>query len=131
MTKLPLAFLLLVAVTGACSDPAAPVDRCTQQFNLFTVTVLDTAGEPAANVEIMVRRVEDGAVLVNDFVLPTPGVYVILTDNNLDDVSESGTAVVVIGTLGDAGFTEAYVFNRDSCHVWKLSGPDTVQLVRP
>ncbi len=137
-----MAPVLLVAWTVAgCSDPAAPpVDRCTQQFNLFFVTVLDAAGEPAEDVDIAVHRVEDGTgpidpqfprdlTEVNDFSLSTPGLYVLLTDRNLDDLNEVGpTAIEVVGTLGDAGFTAEYVFNRDACHVWKVSGPDTVQL---
>ena len=126
-----MACMLLVAVGGAaCSVPAAPC-VCTLEFRIFTVTVLNASGEPAEGVSISVRRVSDGADLTepNDL-LPTPGVYVILTDGNRDDVSENGTAVEVVGTLGDTGFTAEYVFDRDACncHVNKVSGPDTVQL---
>ena len=134
--------LLLFAVGGAsCSDPAAPpIDRCTQQFNLFMVTVLDMAGEPAEGVVISVRGTSnvDGRPFdsqspidlteVNDFVLPTPGLYVIVTDRNLEMLAENGTVVEVVGTLGEAGFTAEYVFDRDACHVSKVSGPETVQL---
>jgi len=101
------------------------------EFRSFTVTVLDVGGEPAEEVSILVRRVTDGAILTpqND---PgqTPGVYVILTDGNREDVSETGTAIEVVGTLGDTGFTAEYVFGRDACncHVNKILGPDTVQL---
>ena len=98
---------------------------------MFTVTVTDAAGQPAEGVSISVRRVSDAAVLTEteDFFL-APGVYVILTDRNIDDVSEDGTAVDVVGTRGDTGFTAEYVFDRDACqcHVNKISGPDTVQL---
>ena len=72
----------------------------------------------------------DGAVLTPTEPLGPPGDYVILTDGNINDVSEDGTAVEVVGTLGDTGFTAEYIFNRDACHchVSKVSGPDTVQL---
>ena len=111
--------------------PSACTFACTLQFNFFTVTVVDAAGQPAAGVSISVRRVSDGAVLTENrsFDLP-PGVYVILTDGNIDDVSEAGTTVKVVGILGDMGFTAEWVFDRDACHchVNKISGPDTVQL---
>lgn len=82
-------------------------------------------------VSISVRRVSDGADLTEpDDIFTGPEVYLILTDGNIDDVSEDGTAIEVVGTLGDTGFTAQYVFDRDSCqcHVNKISGPDTVQL---
>jgi hypothetical protein len=104
---------------------------CTLQFNSFSVTVVDAGGQPAEGVSILVRRVSDGSVLTNTENFPLgQGVYVILTDGNIDDVSEDGTAVEVVGTLGDTGFRAEYVFDRDACqcHVNKVSGPDTVQL---
>ena len=124
--------LLLAAGVASCvdSDPSLPC-ACTLEFRLFTVTVMDVAGQPAEGVSISVRRVSDRAVLTDNSTLDQgPGVYVILTDSNINDVSEDGTEVEVVGTLGDAGFTAEYVFDRDACHchVNKVSGPDTVQL---
>jgi hypothetical protein len=124
---------LLVAGAVSCldSDPSLPC-ACTLEFRFFTVTVLDASGRPAEGVTITVRRVSDGSVLAVDRVSEqNPGVYVILTDGNIDDVSEAETTIEVVGTLGDTGFTAHYVFNRDACqcHVNKVSGPETVQLV--
>ena len=123
-------FLLAGAASCIGSDPALPC-ACTLEFRFFTVTVVDAAGQPAEGVSISVRRVSDGAVLTENTSLgQTPGVYVILSDSNIDDVSEAGTTVEVVGTLGGTGFTAEYVFDRDACqcHVNKISGPDTVQL---
>lgn len=124
--------LLLAAGVASCAnlDPAQPC-ICTLEFRSFTVTVVDATGQPAEGVNISVRRVSDGAVLTDTESFPSgQGVYVILTDGNIDDVSEDGTAVEVLGTLEDTGFSAQYVFNRDACrcHVNKVSGPDTVQL---
>ncbi len=123
--------LLLAAAVASCSgsEPATPC-LCTLEFRIFRVTVVDAGGEPAEGVSISVRRVSDGAVLTENSFLGLPGVYVILTDGNIDDVSEDGTTVEVVGTLEDMGFRAEYVFDRDACrcHVNKLSGPDTVQL---
>ena len=104
---------------------------CTLQLNFFTVTVLGSVSQPAEGVSISVRRVSDGAALaVDSNLLADPGVYVILTDGNINDVSEDGTVVEVMGTRGNTSFTAEYVFDRDACHchVNKVSGPDTVQL---
>ncbi len=128
-----MAWLLLLTAGGAsCSNPGVATPCvCTLEFRTFAVTVMDRAGEPAENVSITVRRVSDGVELTapDDF-LQTPGVYVILTDGNGDELAEDGTAIEVVGTLGDSGFTAEYVFSRDACgcHVNKISGPDTVQL---
>ncbi len=124
--------LLLVLGVASCldSDPSLPC-ACTLEFRFFTVTVVDNAGQPAEGVSISVRRVSDGAVLNQDSSLGQgPGVYVILTDSNIQDVTEAGTTVEVLGTLGDMGFTAEYIFDRDACqcHVNKISGPETVQL---
>ncbi len=112
------------------SDPSLPC-ACTLEFRFFTVTVVDASGQPAEGVSISVRRVSDGALLtVNSSLGQGSGVYVILTDGNIQDVSEAGTTVEVVGTLGELGFTAEYVFDRDACqcHVNKISGPETVQL---
>ena len=124
--------LLLVAGVASCAnlDPAQPC-ICTLEFRSFTVTVVDATGQPAEGVNISVRRVSDGAVLtVNSSLGQGPGVYVILTDGNIQDVTEAGTTVEVVGALGDMGFTAEYVFDRDACqcHVNKISGPEMVQL---
>jgi len=123
--------LFLVVGVGSCigSNPTPPC-VCTLEFRFFTIIVTDAAGQPAEDVSISVRRVSDGAVLFESGSLETPGVYLILTDDNIDDVSEDGTTVEVTGTLRDTGFTAEYVFERDACrcHVNKVSGPDAVQL---
>ncbi len=124
--------LLVMAGVSSCTNSGAATPcACTLGFRSFTVTVLDVGGEPAEGVSILVRRVSDGAALTpqNDPV-QTPGVYVIPTDGNREDVSQTGTTIEVVGPLGDTGFTAEYVFNGDACncHVNKVLGPDTVQL---
>ena len=123
-------FLAAGATSCAGSDPSQPC-FCTLEFRSFTVTVTDATGQPTEGVSISVRRVSDGALLTGNSSLDqSAGVYVILSDSNIDDVSEAGTTVEVVGTLGSMGFTAEYVFSRDECqcHVSKISGPDTVQL---
>ena len=129
--RIPWGLLLVIGLASCLdSDPSLPC-ACTLEFRFFTVGVVDAAGQPAEGVSISVRRVSDGALLtVNSSLGQGSGVYVILTDGNIQDVSEAGTTVEVVGTLGDMGFTAEYVFDRDACqcHVNKISGPDTVQL---
>jgi len=128
--RIPWGLLLVIGVASCLdSDPALPC-ACTLEFRFFTVTVVDASGEPVEGMSISVRRVSDGAVLTPDSSLQQGGVYVILTDGNIQDVTEAGTTVEVVGTLGDMGFTAEYVFDRDACqcHVNKVSGPEMVEL---
>ena len=128
---------LLLVVSGPVQDPAAVRWDAPLAFSHATSAAPLPFARPASATsapasthapDIAPRDLTE----VNDFALSTPGLYVLLTDRNLDDLSEVGpTAIEVVGTLGDAGFTAEYVFNRDACHVWKLSGPDTVQLLGP
>ncbi len=116
----------------SCSDPFTETCACTTEFRFFTVTVVDGQGQPAGDVHIAVTRVTDGFYLTppDDMGLNQPGVYVILTDNALADVTEDGTRVEVVGTRGDTGFRAEFVFRHDECrcHVSQVSGPGTVQL---
>ena len=115
----------------SCSDTLTETCACTTEFRFFTVTVVDAQGQPAEGVEISARRVSDGLDLTPDDVgLGQPGVYVVLTDNAVDHVTEEGTLVEVVGTRGDTGLRAEFVFNRDDCqcHVSQVSGPGTVQL---
>ena len=115
----------------ACSDPFTETCACTTEFRFFTVTVVDAQGQPAAGVEISATRVSDGLDLTpDDMGFGQPGVYVILTDNAVGEVTEEGTRVEVVGTHGETGFRAEFVFNRDDCHchVSQVSGPGAVQL---
>ena len=130
------ALLGLGALTGlpvqSCSDPLTETCACTTEFRFFTVEVVDAQGQPATEVEISVTRLSDGQDLTppDEMGLNQPGVYVILTDNALGEVTEAGTLVEVVGTRGDTGFRAQFVFNHDDCrcHVSQVSGPGTVQL---
>jgi hypothetical protein len=126
----------LGALTGlpvlSCSDSFTEGCACTTEFRFFTVSVVNAQGQPAANVDVSTTRVADGLdpTPPDDMGIGQPGVYVILTDNVLGDVSEEGTLVEVVSTRGDAGFRAEFVFSRDDCqcHVSQVSGPGTVQL---
>jgi len=116
----------------SCTDTSTEPCACTAEFRFFTVTVVDAQGQPAEDVEVSSTRVSDGLDLTppDDMGLGQSGVYVILTDNAVDLVTEEGTLVEVVGTRGDTGFRAEFVFSRDDCqcHVSQASGPGTVQL---
>lgn len=115
----------------SCSDTFSETCICTAEFRFFTVTVVDAQGQAAEGVEISVRRMSDRVDLTPDEMgFGQTGVYVVLTDNAVDDVPEEGTLVEVVETRGDTGFRAEFVFNRDDCecHVGQVSGPGTVQL---
>ncbi len=126
-----LGWALLTGLPILSCSTVTEVCTCTTEFRFFTVTVVDAQGQPAGDVEISATRVSDGMDLTpDDMGFGQPGVYVILTDNAVDDVTEEGTRVEVVGTRGDTGFRAEFVFSRDDCqcHVSQVSGPGTVQL---
>ena len=115
----------------ACSDHFTETCACTTEFRFFTVTVVDAQGQPTADVEISATRVSDGLDLTpDDMGVGQPGVYVILTDNAIGEVTSEGTRVEVVGTRGETSFRTEFVLNRDvrRCHVSQVSGPGTVHL---
>jgi hypothetical protein len=128
--RLPMA--LLVAAALACGEPQEPCGVCTEELRLSPVTVLDAGGQPVGGLQFSVVRVEDGRDVTPEQAFAwEDGLYIVLTDGELDFVDEEGTAFRVTASNAQAGVTADFVFNTDACrcHISKVSGPDTIQLV--
>ena len=54
------------------------------------------------------------------------GAVTIFSDNNVNDVSQSGDSVRVAGVGGGKRFSAMYQFGTDGCHIRRISGPETV-----
>lgn len=105
---------------------------CTDEFVMYSVTVLDPTGEPADSVQIEVSNKETGNIydvcegnLCNEI---HTGTYTIMHDGFFGDISKSGEKILVEGTKEDLQFKEEYAFRSGDCHIEKLAGPDTVSL---
>lgn len=128
---LPAALLLALATLSACSR--SPFDRdcdCTTEFRQITLVVLGVDGEPAVEVDVIVRSIRTGRVFTVDPAHPEPGTYVIFDDSFRFQIREEGEAIRVRATKGDADVEAQYLIGTDDCrcHIARLAGPDTVRL---
>jgi len=118
--------------TTACEDPAS-LCACTEEFRSYILTVVDDAGNPAADVTLTRTNLRTSEVLE-----PTglgqaePGTYKVVDDGLVDAFSSEGDTVRVTGVQGAATFAADFVFAAPEpcrCHVDKLAGPDTVVIL--
>lgn len=134
MIRIASLMLVCAAVAGlsvACDDdsPAASCSGCTEEFRSFTLTVLDAAGSPVADVTLVRVNLRTGKTLEPTWLgLLEPGVYPVADDGLLDEFSVAGDRLRVTGTKGAETFVEEFVFGTDACrcHVLRVSGRDTV-----
>ena len=123
------------ALLGACSDDgSAGGCVCTQEFRLFTLTVVDSLGRPEASVAIEVRSRRTGRLIEvpggYDGVFGE-GTYVIFSDAELDLLPDEGEPVLVTGEKDTRSFGADFLFAPEGscrCHVTRVSGPDTVTI---
>jgi hypothetical protein len=132
---LPLAVLsVAVAPTPGCDDPA-PACACTEEFRVYTVTVLDDASQPQGGVVLTRTNLRTGRVLEPGWLgLLAPGVYEVVDDGLRDEFSSDGDIVRVTGVQSGASFTADFVFATPEpcrCHVVRIAGPDTVVIGEP
>lgn len=122
-------FLLL-----QCSSSTEQSYLCTQEFVTYSVTVLDTNGNPAESVNIKVTNKDtgqpykvcsDGQNVCQNGV---EGRYTIMHDGFHDKISSDREDMIVKGTKGAKQFKAEYAFRSGKCHLQKLAGPDTVSL---
>jgi len=129
-----LLLVLLPFLGGAdglgCSTATDGTCACTEEFRTFTVTVLDDAMQPAANVTLTRTNLRTGRVVEPGWLgLLTPGTYLVTDDSDLNEYSSEGDILRVVGTQDGASFTADFAFRVLApcrCHVELLAGPDTV-----
>ena len=126
----PIFFIGIIAVQ--CSTPPESPIVCTTEFVTFSITVVDTTGEPADSVQITVKNTKSGepydvcqGTICDSY---GAGRYTIMHDGFHGKISEKREPVTVKGTKGEQQFTADFAFRSGDCHVRKLAGPDTVSL---
>ncbi len=129
MKLLSILFLLCTALSIGCKEESNEPVVCTQVFVMYTVTVLDAIGSPVDSVKIKVTG-SSGYIyeLDDEIILGFPGTYVIMSDKYQQKLSGRIEDVSVIGTKGTLTFKENYIFSADECHIFKISGKDTVTI---
>lgn len=127
--------LAVAAAAGpACTDSPGPC-ICTEEYRLFTVTVLDDAGRAVPDAAITRTNLRTGEVLEPLWLgMLVPGSYVVAEDGFLSRFSEDGDPLRVVGQSSAGDFDVTYTFATPGpcrCHVVRLAGPDTVVIGEP
>lgn len=122
----------LVTAAFTCTDVPTSRCACTEEYRVFTVTVLDDALQPADNVTLVRTNLRTGKVLEPGWLgLLTAGTYLVADDGLLAEFSSAGDTLRVVGTQGGATFTADFMLAASApcrCHVELRAGPDTVIL---
>ena len=132
MLKGILAGLVAVSAAGCTMmnpQPAVPeCGACTMEFRTVQVQVVDERGAAIEGMEVVVHNQRTGSELEVDQESGGfgSGMYAVVTDSNVDDVSEEGDTLHFRATDGARVAEGSFVVGRDrcSCHIVRESGPE-------
>ncbi|WP_183563839.1 hypothetical protein [Mucilaginibacter sp. SP1R1] len=137
--KKKILLLLMVVICGACNKnnhqkPACTITgACTALFTSVNVFYLDQAGNKITLKKLVVTNLRTHQVIDNKpFITPgfPPAAYTIATDSNIKDFSTEGDDTEVSATDSATSNVKTTLFKIGgdcTCHIHKISGPDTVK----
>lgn len=133
MKKLLGFLLILGTLLISCSEARDCQDMvCTTEFRMITVKFVDANGNPqiVKDFTVVNKRTGERMTPVND--MANQGLYVVASDSDLLKISEKGDILLVsaIDSKTNVKLQVEYLIAGGvcSCHVTKISGPDTVKL---
>ena len=125
-----LVFLVLTANASAgCNDDECP-SVCDLLLQVFTVRIVDEAGEPVLDLDPVVTIVRTGERLVRNVKFITPGKYSLFTNVDIQRIWNHGREVRMTVTDGVRSATADYVVRNCACRLEDadITGPRTVVL---
>lgn len=124
-------FLFLMVVWCGCSEET-PDCVCTEEFRMYLVVVIDSLGNPVDSLQTIISNDRGKLYDFNGYLPPQylPGAYFVMTDEYQNDFSTIPGRILFAGHKDDNEVTGEFYFNTDKCrcHVYKVSGPDTLVL---
>jgi hypothetical protein len=126
-------FACLTLAIGACTtvnqQPTDPeCGACTMEFRTVQVQVVDAAGTPLAGLDVVVTNERTGSTLDVDQESGGfgTGMYAVITDSNVNEVSEDGDRLHFRATDGTRVAEGTFVVGRDrcACHIVREEGPE-------
>jgi hypothetical protein len=124
--------ILFSFITYSCSEINKDC-LCTEEFRSYFVTVVDTIGVPVDSLDATVR--DKNGFEINVLQPPyhfSEGIYTVLDDSFKEIFYSSTLPEKFYFSATDGSRTAAgeYLFNIDecNCHIYKVSGPDTLVL---
>lgn len=103
---------------------------CSQEFRSITIFVTDVSNDPVTGLDVSIKD-EQGKIYTFPQEPPfMPGIYIIMTDNNLFDFSIYPKKIIFEGTKDSLFVRAEFFINTDKCkcHINKVNGPDTLIL---
>ncbi|RYD50843.1 MAG: hypothetical protein EOP52_12700 [Sphingobacteriales bacterium] len=128
---LTLAFLVL---TVSCKKDGSSSDSCngatcTTDFRTVTVYLTDGSGPAHAIDSIRVLGPDGQPTRVQNTVYPGPGHYAVASDDWVrTDPKAALSFRVKVFQNGQPVVDTPYQVGTDCCHVFKISGPDTIRI---
>ena len=122
---LSLVIATTVLLASACeNEPLA----CTEEFRIYGVYVIDTAGVKMPGLDHSVTIANSGQRIGVDSTIapPADGWYPLISDAEGGLLGPTGALVLFSATDGAVTAEGDFLFVAGACHVEKLSGPDTV-----
>jgi hypothetical protein len=119
----PLFFLSCSSVVKDC--------YCTDEFRMYTVTVLDLNGNRVGDLQTRVQNTVTGRIYKFETSLYfEEGIYPVMDDTFTQEFTTQPEEIIFSGTKDDKSVEGSYLFNSDecNCHVNKITGPDTLIL---
>ncbi len=129
LRKVVLIFTLLS--TFGCDSEGPPFCRCTMSFDSVRFLVVGPNGSPESGLTIFVQQLRTGDLFDVDQPLSFEGRYDAVNDSFRPRLLASGDTLLVLGGKGQRQFATKFVVGVDvpcSCHVYKITGPDSVLL---
>ena len=103
---------------------------CTQEFRMVTVRFSDESGRPVIVKNFSSKNMRTGRSTVQNNDLIDQGNYVLASDADRKDLSESGDIILVSATNPKTNITKEAEFvvsgGLCACHINKISGPDKI-----
>lgn len=127
MKNLVYLFLLFALVSCENTTPdGCPQDLiCTEQFEVLLLE-LEENGEPLILKEYEVVNLDNNNTYsyFNDIILIEAGTYIAITDSEFNEITKTGTSLLLKGKREDDSLFEVeYIVGHDCCHVIPVSGP--------
>lgn len=128
---LACALTLTAAGCTMINQPAGPeCGACTMEFRTVQVQIVDDRGAPIEGMDVVVRNERTGIDIELDQESGGfgSGMYAVVTDGNVHDLSEEGDTLSFRATDGARVAEGRFVVGHDACacHIVRESGPEQI-----
>jgi len=112
-----------------CGDNRNLERVCTEQLEVVSVNVFDELGDHVLLDRTQTEDVNGSILSSNSGNFGGLDFYTVLTDSEMAQVDKEGTNLIFKGWIdNEEVFIESFTIGKDCCHIFKISGPDEIQI---